>query len=192
MTTDPAPAIEVPARRWGGARPGAGAPRNNHNAARRTPREDLARVAASPGFRESLRDLPPALGELLVIALGAAGEHAIRTVEAEAAAACLSAEESDRAQRRATMISAQLLLTDFSNHYAISRRSQARREASALNVLRPWIRYALGSDAPPAIQVNQDLNLASGPQSSSIKISPSSDALPSPSPRPSQPARSRP
>jgi hypothetical protein len=183
--TTPAPTPEASTRNWGGRRPGAGAPRGNRNAVRRTPEEDLRRIARSPGFQDLLGQLSPAMRELMVIALDAATKHALRT--GRVVAAGLFDDEIELAQRRAVLMTVQMLLSRFADAYKVGRRTRLQREHSAVKVLRPWVRVALGFDLAPSESSQSSFELDGGElyqdQSSPDRSTDHSpDALPSPDP----------
>ena len=81
--TNPTATTEPRTERRGGARPGAGAPRRNRNAARKTPREAALDVFAGVPLRDIRRALPPAIGTIFTMALARAVETALDETEAQ-------------------------------------------------------------------------------------------------------------
>jgi hypothetical protein len=73
---------EPRSRNWGGRRPGAGAPKGNRNAARKTAANDAIDILAGTPLRELNLLLPPAVRELLRLALVAALASAIEETAA--------------------------------------------------------------------------------------------------------------
>lgn len=147
------PTSEPQRTRRGGTRPGAGAPAGNRNAARRTPREDTVNAFRAPGFAEFRRMAPPAIGELITLALARAIEDALD--EAEAMTFDLTEEERDQTQRRATFLATHLVIAAFADAWQVGHRSRNQREASAIRALRPWLRGTSKNSVTPN---NQTIN----------------------------------
>ena len=136
--TKPTPTTEPRTEHRGGARPGAGAPRRNRNAARKTPREAALDVFAGVPLRTFRQSLPPAIGTLFTIALVRAVDGALD--EAEAHTRDLDPTESDPIQRRAVLLAAQLVSVAFLDAWQVGSRSRDQRESSAVRALQPWLR----------------------------------------------------
>lgn len=141
------PTPEAPPTRRGGRRPGAGAPRGNTNAARKTPRRAVLNVFRGAPFQTLRRSLPPALAELLTMALAQATHRAL--AETEADALDLTPTELDRAQRRALALAGQLVIAAFAEAWSTRNRSHTQREAAAVSVLRTWLRDDIRPEFKP-------------------------------------------
>lgn len=146
---------------WGGARPGAGAPPGNRNAAKRTieevVRDDAHKLWTTEAFGTTLKILPPAMGELLSLALKRTIDRAL--AEARRATDGMSEAEVEFEARRAVTHAGQAVLAAFMDSWGALRRSREQREASAVRALRPWLEEA------PALSVKPDQSSQSSRES---------------------------
>jgi hypothetical protein len=134
------PDSDTTARNWGGRRPGAGAPRGNRNAVRRPPRDPIdaeveALVRDAP-VDALLRFFPPAVRELLRLALRNATVGALTTADALAPLA----DPAEARQRRIDLYLAttNLLLTTATDAWNL-RLQRDPREAAVIRALKPWL-----------------------------------------------------
>jgi hypothetical protein len=94
-------------------------------------------VFAGVPYRNLRRILPPAIGELLTIALARAVDDAL--TEAAARTVGFTPGERDLAQRRAVLLGAQLVIVACADAWQVANRSRDQRESSTIRALRPWL-----------------------------------------------------
>ncbi|MEZ4502396.1 MAG: hypothetical protein R3C39_07210 [Dehalococcoidia bacterium] len=127
-------------RNWGGRRPGAGAPRGNRNAVRRSPHDladaELEALVREAPFDALLRFFPPAVRELLRLALRNATAGALQGADALPP---LPDPADTRARRIELYLAAMNLVMTIAADAWNVRLQRDPREAALIRALKPWL-----------------------------------------------------